>query len=50
LNVHRSNCLEGSGIYTAEPDIPEPGLLEVKLALENLSKHNAPGVDHILSG
>ena len=27
---------EESEIYTAEPDIPEPSLIEVELAIENL--------------
>ena len=36
-------------IYTAEPDIPEPSLIEVELAIENLKKHKAPGVDHMSS-
>ena len=36
-------------IYTAEPDIPEPSLIEVELAIEKLKRHKATGVDHILS-
>ena len=35
---------KGSEVYTAEPDIPEPSLIEIELAIENLKKHKAPGV------
>ena len=38
LNVNQSTNLEGSEIYTVEPDIPEPSLIEVKLAIENFKK------------
>ena len=34
-------------VYTAEPDIPEPSLIEVELAIEKLKRHKATGVDHI---
>ena len=36
-------------LYTAEPDIPEPSLIEVELAIEKLKRHKATGVDHIPS-
>ena len=36
-------------MYTAEPDIPEPSLIEVELAIDKLKKHKATGVDHIPS-
>ena len=29
LNVNQSTYREGSEIYTAEPDIPEPSFIEV---------------------
>ena len=32
LNVNQSTSYEGSEIYTAELDIPEPSLIEVELA------------------
>ena len=32
-----------------EPDIPEPSLIEVELAIEKLKRHKATGVDHIPS-
>ena len=35
LNVNQSTNHEGSEIYTEEPDIPEPSLIEVELAVEN---------------
>ena len=49
LNVNQSTNLEGSEIYTVEPDIPEPSLVEVQLVIDNLKNHKAPGVDHIPS-
>ena len=38
LNVHQSSSFERNEIYTAEPDIPEPSLVELELAIENLRK------------
>ena len=38
LNVHQRSILKASEIYIAEPDIPEPTLLEVELAIETLKK------------
>ena len=29
INVNQSTSQEGSEVYTAEPDIPEPSLIEV---------------------
>ena len=49
LNVNWSTSHEGSEIYTAERDIPEPSLTEVELAKEKLKKHKATGVEHIPS-
>ena len=39
LNVNRSTNFEGSEIYTVEPDITEPSIVEVEIAIENLKKH-----------
>ena len=36
LNVNQSSSLKGGEIYTIEPDIPEPSLVEVELTIENL--------------
>ena len=49
LNVKQSTNLEGSEIYNEESDISELSLVEVELAVENLRKCKAPGVDHIPS-
>ena len=38
LNIPQSTSHEGSEVYTAEPDIPEPSLIEVELAIEKLKK------------
>ena len=39
LNVNQSTSHEGSEVYTAEPEIPEPSLIEVELAIEKLKRH-----------
>ena len=49
LNVNLSTSHEGSEVYTAEPDIPEPSLVEVELAVEKLKKHKATRVYYIPS-
>ena len=36
LNDNQSTSHEGSEVYTAEQDIPEPSLIEVELAIEKL--------------
>ena len=36
-------------IQTAKPLIPDPTLLEVEIAIENLKKYNSPGIDQILA-
>ena len=41
LNVNQSTSHEGSEVYTAEPDIPEPSLIKVDLAIEKLKRHKA---------
>ena len=33
LNFHRISSLDGPGIYTAKPDIPELSLLEVEMPI-----------------
>ena len=45
--MFQSSSHEESEIYTAEPNIPEPSLLEVELAIEKLRKHKEPRVDYI---
>ena len=49
LNVNQSTSNEGSEVCTAEPDIPEPSLIEVELAIEKLKRHKATWIDHIPS-
>ena len=49
LNVNQSTSHEGSEVYTAEPDISEPSLIEVDLAIEKLKRHKATEVYHIPS-
>ena len=38
LNVNQSTSHGGSEVYTAEPDIPEPSLIGVEHAIEDLKK------------
>jgi len=49
LNVNQITSHEGSEVYTAETDNPEPRLIEVELAIEKLRRHKATSVDHIPS-
>jgi hypothetical protein len=49
LNVNQSTSRGGSEVYTAEPDIPEPSLIEVQLAKGKLKRHKATGVYSISS-
>ena len=42
LHVNQSTSHEASEVYTAEPDIPEPSLIEVQFAIEKLI-----GIDNI---
>ena len=48
LNVNQNTSHGGSEVYTAEPDIPDPSLIEVELAIEKLKRHKGTRVDHIL--
>ena len=48
LNINQGTSQEES-VYTAEPDIPESSLTEVELAIEELKKDKATGLDHIPS-
>ena len=47
LNVHGVSELRQAEIHTAVPLLPEPGALEVELAIENLKSHKSPGIDQI---
>ena len=49
LNVNHSSSHEDSEVYTAEPDIPEPSLIEIELAIDMLNRHQDTEVDHIPS-
>ena len=49
LNFNQSTNLEGSEIFTVEPNIPEPSLLESITRYREFKKHNAPGLHHIPS-
>ena len=42
LNPNQSTCQEGSELYTAEPDIPDPTLIKIELAIEKLKDVKLP--------
>jgi hypothetical protein len=47
LNVHGVSAVRQAEIYTAEPLVPEPSVLEVELAIEKLISYKLPGIDQI---
>ena len=47
LNVQGVSDVRQSEIHTAEPLVPEPSVLEVKLAIEKLKSRKSPGIDQI---
>jgi hypothetical protein len=49
LNVHGIHNVRQKDIQTAEPLVPEPSLVEVKIAIWKLKSYKSPGTDHILS-
>jgi hypothetical protein len=49
LNVHGVSDVRQAEIHAAEPLVPEPSVLEVELALENLKSKKSPGIDQIPS-
>ena len=49
LTVNQSTSHEGSEVYTAEPDIPEPSPIELELTIKKLKRHKATGIDRIPS-
>jgi hypothetical protein len=46
LNVHGVHVRQ-MDIYTAEPLVPEPSLVEVEIAIGNLKSYKSPGTDNI---
>jgi hypothetical protein len=47
LNMYWVNSVRRTEIHTAEPLIPEPSSIEVKIAIENLERYTLPGTDQI---
>jgi hypothetical protein len=45
LNVHGVHDVRQMGIHTAEPLVPEPGLVEVEIAVGKLQSYKSPGTD-----
>jgi hypothetical protein len=48
LNVHGVHDVRQMDIHTAEPLVPEPNLVEVKIAIRKLKSYKSPGTDPIL--
>jgi hypothetical protein len=49
LNVHGVHDVRQIDIYTAEPLIPEPSLVEVRIAIGKLKRYKSLDIDHILA-
>jgi hypothetical protein len=49
LNVHGVHDVRQMDIHTAEPLVPEPGLVEVEIAIGKLKSYICPGTDQILA-
>jgi hypothetical protein len=47
LKVHWFSDVRQTEIHTAPPLVPEPGALEVKMAIEKLKRHKSPDIDQI---
>jgi len=46
LYVHGVNDVRETEIHTAEPQLSEPSVFEIEMAIEKL-KRKSPGIDHI---
>jgi hypothetical protein len=49
LNLHEVHDVRQMDIHTAEPLVPEPSLVEVKIAIGKLKSYNFRGTDQILA-
>jgi hypothetical protein len=47
LNVHGVHDVRQMDIHTAEPLVPEPGLVELEIAIGKLKSYKSPGTDQI---
>jgi hypothetical protein len=47
LNIHVVNDVRQTEVHTAEPLVPEPSAFEVEMAIENLKRHESPGIGQI---
>jgi hypothetical protein len=47
LNVHGFRDVMQMDIHTAEPRVPEPSLVEVKIAIGELKRYKSPDIDQI---
>jgi hypothetical protein len=47
LNVHGVHDVRQMDIHTAEPLVPEPSLVEVKIAIGKLKRYKSLGTDQI---
>jgi hypothetical protein len=47
FNVHGVSGVRWTEIHTAEALVPESSIFEVEMAIEQLKRHNSPGIDQI---
>jgi hypothetical protein len=47
LNVHGVHDVRQMNVHTAEPLVPEPGLVGLEIAIGNLKSYKSPGTDQI---
>jgi hypothetical protein len=50
LNVHGDNDVRQTEIHTAEPLVPEPSVLDLKMAIGKLNGYKSPGTGQIPAG
>jgi hypothetical protein len=49
LNVHGASVVRRIETHTAEPLVPDPGSVEVEIAIAKLKGYKSPGNDQILA-
>jgi hypothetical protein len=45
--VHGVNDVRETEIHRAEPQLPEPSVFEIEMAIEKLKRHKSTGIDQI---
>jgi hypothetical protein len=47
LNAHGYNNVRHTGMFTAEPVVPDPNAFEFEISVEKTKRHKSPGTDQI---